>query len=319
MNAAVVATERPVIPVWRTAKAAYRLGFGAVFGDFAMFRYFLYAGILALLVSAGHFYIASLNMRFVAQPTVHPADNETPLLQLGAGLLVDVFLAFALAPFGIAMHRKVLLQESPRGFYFRAAMTRSGRRFFLAAVFVLAIYQLITLAMVPVLYFLYGINPLNRAALALAYRSNHAMMVTTMLVTYASLLVGAVFTARCSLLFPAAALDRPGPWFREALREARGATARLFWLFTLVCIPAVIAFFIGVVVAALVFLLPLLPTRVNPQQVQSEMMLSPPFLVLYASMLVIAMLLTAVIAAGAARAYEIRVNYDMSRVAEVFS
>ena len=319
MNEAVVATGQPVIPVWRTAKAAYRLGFGAVFGDFAMFRYFLYAGFLAFLVAAGHLYLAGLNMQIVAQPAVQPTDAATPLLQLGADLLLDVVLAFALAPFGVAMQRKVLLQESPKGFYIRGAVAPPGRRFFLATLFVLAINQLITLTLVPVVYFLYGVNALNPAALTSAYRSNHAMMVTATLVTYASLLVAAVIMARCSLLFPTAAVDRPGPWFREAIREARGTTARLFWLFTLVCIPAVIAVIVDALVASIAFAVPRLVAHTNPQQLRSEMIFSTPFLILYASMFVIAMLLMAVIAAGAARAYEIRVNYDMSRVAEVFS
>src|SRR5262249_42678594 len=110
-----------------------------------------------------------------------------------------------------------------------------------------------------------------------------------------------------------------GPWFREAIREARGTTARLFWLFTLICIPAVIAFFIGTIVAGLVFVLPRLHAHMNPQQIGGEMLLSQPFMILYAFMFVIAMLLMAVIAAGAARAYEIRGYYDTSRVAEVFS
>jgi hypothetical protein len=318
MSAAFTA-ERPTIPVWRTATAAYRLGFGAVFGDFAMFRYFVYASVLALAVAAGQFYLANQNMRIVVQPAAAPVGNLTPLLQLGAELLLYILLAFVIAPFGVAVQRKILLRESPTGFYFGGATAPSQRRYFLATTFVFASYQLITLVSVPLLYFLYGVNALDTADSAAAYRSNHSIATAALLVTYALFFVAAIVAARCSLLFPAAAIDRPEAWFLDAMRAARGATARLFGVFILVCMPAVVAFFLGVIIAALVFVVPRLLAGMTPAQVRGVMLGSSPFLVLYACMFVIAMLLSAVIAAAAARAYEVRVNHDMGRVADVFS
>jgi len=316
MDATAATAGRPVVPVWQTAKAAYRLGLGAVFGDFAVFRYFLYAGGLALLVATGHFYLVGVNLKAATAPA---ADDTMPLLQLGAGMLLDAFLAFALTPFGVALHRKILFRESPRGVYFGGAMAPPRRRFFLATLFILAIYQVFALALIPVLYLLYGVNALNTTALASAYRSNHALVTTTALLTYGMIFVMAIIVARCSLLFPAAAMARPGPWFREAIREARGTAARLFWLFVVICIPAIIVFFVAIIGASLAFAVPRLQAHMTPQQMRGEMVLSAPFLVLYAFMFAVAMLLTAVIGAGAARAYEIRTNGDTSRVAEIFS
>jgi hypothetical protein len=49
------------------------------------------------------------------------------------------------------------------------------------------------------------------------------------------------------------------------------------------------------------------------------MLYSPPFLAVFATAFMMSMMMIAVIAAAAARAYEIRVDRGMTRVAEVFS
>src|SRR5262249_30485960 len=150
------------------------------------------------------------NMQAAAQPGVRAFANLTPVLQFAASLVLDVLLAFVMAPFGVAMQRKILLRESPTGFYFGGALAPARRRYFLATIFVFGVYQLISLIFVPVLYFLYGVDALDAGALAAATHSNQSLRTITLALVYLLFFLGAIAVARCALLFPAAALDSPG-------------------------------------------------------------------------------------------------------------
>src|SRR5215510_5897519 len=56
MTDAFAAAPRPKVPIFRTAYDGYRLGIGAIFGNFAMFRYFVYGSVLWISLIGYEFY-----------------------------------------------------------------------------------------------------------------------------------------------------------------------------------------------------------------------------------------------------------------------
>ena len=45
------------LPIWRTTIAGYRDGIGALFRDGKLFRYFIYASALTLILMGGQLYV----------------------------------------------------------------------------------------------------------------------------------------------------------------------------------------------------------------------------------------------------------------------
>jgi len=116
------------IPIWRTAVAAYRLGIGAVFSNGALFRYFIYASLFSLGILALQFYLTALQLAAVTQPQ----SPGRATLSMAGSMLLSVGYAAAICPFAVAMHRHILLGETPRSYYLAAG--RKQLRFLLATI-----------------------------------------------------------------------------------------------------------------------------------------------------------------------------------------
>ncbi len=120
-------------------------------------------------------------------------------------------------------------------------------------------------------------------------------------------------------MFPAVACDRPGSW-RQSYAETRGTVWPLFAIFLVALLP--VALFCMVM-----FVIPTMAAMgigdgVSDSAMEQElltMLLSPAFIVAYVIAGLGYMLSFVVTAAAAARAYQIRVERGLSRVAEIFS
>src|SRR5262245_33353510 len=149
--------EQPRIPIFRTAVGAYGRGIGALLGDGALFRYFAYALLLCAATFAVRVYLVSFYPWYKWSLPAHGVEIAASV----ASLLIYTLMMAAIAPFGVALYRKLLLGEAPRDFYLPAICGRRQRRFFLASIAVLAAALLAIQAMPAVVYLLYGINPLD--------------------------------------------------------------------------------------------------------------------------------------------------------------
>jgi hypothetical protein len=306
----------PTIPIWRTVAAAYRLGIGALFGDGALFRYFVYASLLSLAVLSLQFYHIASHLAAAAQP-------QTPgmtLLSIAAGMLLYVGYAAAICPFAVAVHRKILLGETPRGYYAAAAMRRTQLRFLLAAIAVYAVFFVAPFVNNLAVYLIYGLNPFDALAVSRAYTTHPT--IATVVLPLSSLLSyfgAALIAARFTFAFPAIAIDTPGASLRRSVAETRGSTWRLLFVFLFVfALPLIIllVFYVG---ASVIFIMNHPELVHSPEMIAPAIAFSPLFLIVYATMFVFMMVMIAVIAAAAARAYEIRVDRGMIRLAEVFA
>jgi hypothetical protein len=99
----------PTIPIWRTVMTAYRQGIGALFRDGALFRYFIYASLLSLLTYGINLYRAQL---LLSRSAHDPTPGYLLASNVVGALLYSAFAA-AICPFAFAMHRKILLGETP--------------------------------------------------------------------------------------------------------------------------------------------------------------------------------------------------------------
>lgn len=308
-------SQPPIIPIWRTVASGYRLGIGALLGDGALFRYFVYASLLSLPILGLQLY--HINARLASAMEVQTPGAMLQSIALAIALYVGY--AAASSPYGVAVHRKVLLGEAPRGYYATAIFQRTQLRFALTSLAVYALFFVAPFFGNLAIYLLYGVNPFDGPAVALVLRQHRSMALVVALMTWLSLGTAVFLAARLSFAFPATAIDAAGASLRQSIKETRGSTWRLFFVFLLIFALPFALFIIAIVVATVIMLVNHPELAGSPERMKSAIFTSPPFFVICAIMYVFAMALIAVTAAAAARAYETRVGRGLAAVAEVFS
>ena len=307
--------SHPTIPIWRTAVAGYRLGLGALFGDGALFRYFVYASLLSLPVVNFQLY----HMPALLAATAQPQTFGMTLLSTATAMLLYLGYAAAICPFSVAVHRKILLGETPRDYYAVAAMRRTQRRFLLATVAVNAVFFVAPFVGNFAVYLLYGLNPFDALEVSRGSAANPTIAAVIVPLSLLSYVGAALIAARFTFAFPAIAIKAPGASLRRSFSEARGATWRLFFIFVLTFALPFAIFIILYLVASVGFVMNHPEVLRAPESFAATMVYSTPFLVIYVIMFVMMMMMIAVTAAAAARAYQIRVDRGMTGVADVFS
>lgn len=295
--------------------AAYRLGIGALFGDGALFRYFVYASLLSLAVVGLQLYHIASRLAAAAQPPT----LGTTLLSIATGMLLYVGYAAAICPFAAAVHRKILLGETPRGYYATAAARAMQLRFLLATIAVYALFFVAPFVNNLALYMIFGLNPFDPLEVSRGYAAQPIIAVVVLPLSLLSYVLAALIAARFTFAFPGIAIERPDASLRRSFAETRGSTWRLFFIFLFTFALPFAVFFVLYVVASIIFVINHPDLISAPDRIATAMVYSAPFLVVYAAMFIIMMVMVAVIAAAAARAYEIRVDRGMTGVAEVFS
>ena len=295
----------PRIPIWRTAATAYRQGIGALILDRALFRYFVYSSLAGFAVFAVRIYLVAIFPWYSL-----PMPAGTVEIAISAlTLLVYVALTFAVSPYGVAVHRKLLLGESPHGSYLRALGRRREKQFFLVSVAVMVIAFVTLLAPLATTLFLYGARSID--FIARAENAKAALVIS--LVALLACMTACLATARCAFAFPAIAVDQPGASVRQSLAETRGTTWRLFFLFVLIYVPPLVIY---VAASDIAFFSVLQAHAGTPP---AGMYFSSPFIFVYVLMVIVMMLMVSVTAAATSRAYEIRVDRGASGIADVFS
>jgi hypothetical protein len=300
------------LPIWQTAISGYGDGISVLFRDGKLFRYFIYASALTLVLIGGQLYV-SLGYAWTSQT---PAAQMTNLI---FSLLVSLGFAIAVSPLTVALHRKLLLGDTPNEIYLAAMFRRNHVRVAVATMAVYGLFFLADLSTYPIIYVVYGVNPLNAADLAVAYAVRPTTALVVMLLTLGASLLAALISSRFAFVFPAIATSAPGASLRTSFAATRGSTWRLFFVFLLIVFFPFVAFVIAIGVASVVFVIGSPQAVGDPERVGEMMMLSPPFLVVYAIAFVLMMAGIVAIGAAAARAYEIKVNRGMTGVAEVFA
>lgn len=305
----------PTIPIWRTVVTAYRHGVGALFRDGALFRYFIYASLLSLVIFGLHIYRTGLRLS--------PArDESTPAEWIGSivvGMLLYLGYAAAISPFAVAMHRKFLLGETPREFYLGAVIKRGQARFLLATIAVYGIFFVAAFASHPVIFLVYGLSLFDAAAVTRAYAAQPTIALVVSVLTWMSYAAAALIATRFTFAFPAIATEASGASLRRSFADTRGSTWRLSFIFILIFALPFVSFMIASGIASFIFVANHPELAQSPDALATTMMYSPPFLTIYAAMFVIMMVMVSVTAVAAAQAYEIRVNRGLSGVAEVFT
>ncbi|MGE0117322.1 MAG: hypothetical protein AB7S71_03925 [Dongiaceae bacterium] len=296
----------PEVPIWRTVAAGYRAGISVLVRDGALFRYFIYASVLSLPI---------VGIQYVVEQAATPTMQ---VLKPLFSLLTYVAYAMALSPLTAAIHRKLLLGESPRQLYFAAMFRTTELRLAVATIAVSALFLTAELMAYPLVYLLYGVSPFDAAGLAQAYEAQPLIamnLAAAMLIAY---LVAGLAATRFAFAFPAIATQARGASLRQSYVETHGSTWRLFFIFLIIFLFPFLLFIGAVAGTSAAFVIGN-PEVMRTPEAGETMERSLPFLVLYAIMFLAMMAMVAVTAAAAARAYEIRINRGMSGVAEVFA
>jgi hypothetical protein len=298
------------IPIFRTVASAYGRGIGALLGDGALFRYFVYASLLGIAAFAARVsLIWFLPWHRVALPA-----GAAEIISAVVPLVVFTALMRGIAPFAVAVHRKILLGEAPRDSYLMAMRGRRERRFFLASFVVLPTIVLAILTVPMAMYLIYGVNPLSIGYLTRALAARPALGREIGAAEVLAHAIVGLAAVRSAFAFPAIAIDRPDASLRQSFAETRGTTGRLFAVFLLMYVPPVTIYAVAnhIIIAMVVR-----ETRGGGSIVAAY--LAPPFIAVYAALVVLMISMVAVTAAAAARCYEIRVGPGAQRVADVFS
>jgi len=226
----------------------------------------------------------------------------------------------AICPFAAAMHRKILLGETPRGYYATAATRAMQLRFLSATIAVYALFFVAPLLRDLALYWIFGLNPFDPLEVSRGYAANPAIAAVILPLSLLSYFIAALIATRFTFAFPGIAIERPDASLRRSFAETRGSTWRLFFIFLFTFALPFAIFIILYVAASIVFVISHPDLLSAPERMGAAVAYSSaPFLVVYAAMFIIMMVMTAVTAAAAARTYEIRVNRGMTGVAEVFT
>lgn len=314
---------RPKIPVWRTAYDGYRLGIGAIFSSGAMFRFFVY-GSVSLVAVFGVFLYGNLSMSGLLA-NASPGSNQT--LVIGSSFLLGIALYALIAaiqtPLGVAVQRFVLLGDSPKHSYFSYLTGRYGLRFFSVSIAVYAYFCIAGFLYVPIVYLVYRVSPFDPMGFSATLVANPSALTIIMSIWIISYAVASLLATRTSFAFAIAAIDRPGSAIRQGFTETRGTMWRLFFIFFLVFVPPFLVYMVAGIAAMTSFAAQsssqALPTSDDLESLALNFFLAPPIIAATIVTWIAIMLSQVALAAGAARAYQIRIERGMSGIAEVFS
>lgn len=302
----------PELPIWRTVIAGYREGIGVLFRDGRLLRYFIYASALTFIITGAQLYVE-------LEGSWMPGPETTGVFNLLLDPLISVAYAIAISPLTVALHRKLLLGETPQAAYLAAMFRGTHMRIAAVTISVYGLFFVAQLSGYPMIYVAYGVNPFNAADSAAAYAAHPMTALVVTGLAWAVSVVAGLFSARFAFAFPAISTNALGASLRKSFAETRGATWRLFFIFLFILLLPLVAFIIAVGIASVLFVTGNPEAMGDPDRVGQMMMLSPPFLAVYAIGFVMMMAVLVAIAAAAARAYEIKVNRGMTGVAEVFA
>jgi hypothetical protein len=302
------------LPIWGTAVAGYRDGIGALLRDGKLFRYFIYASALMVVLSAGQLYVE------LGGSLIPGAEKFAPGIgNLLFGLLIAVAYAIAASPLTVALHRKFLLGETPPGAYFAAIFRGAEARVAAATMAVYALFFVAQLTAYPLIYVAYGVNPLNAADVGIAYALEPTIALIVVPLTWSASLLAGLMSTRLAFAFPGIAINAPGASLRQSYAETRGSAWRLFFIFLLILLLPFLAFVIAIGAASVSVIVGNPEAVGDPDRAAEMMMVSTPFLVAYAVGVVLMMAVVVAIGAAAARAYDVKVNRGLTGVAEVFA
>src|SRR5262245_58025305 len=316
MTDAFAAAPRPKVPIFRTAYDGYRLGIGAIFGNFAMFRYFVYGSVLWISLIGYEFYDS-----FSSTTAVMRGGAGRPIIgDIIIAILFAVAIAAVQTPMCIALQRRVLLGEAPKQFYFAHLLSQAGSRYLLATFLVQAFFLGASLSQYPVIM-LFGHDPTDPVALSTAMSDDPTFLWTVVLELLAAYLAAAWFAVRLTFAFPEIACDRwrGSVWLH--LAETKGTNARLFFLFILILLPIPVLYVMLSLIAVIVFVVRHMAAGGDATSSDFLInMFSSTEIIVATIVLVLGVAVSwAAVAAGAARAYQIRVERGLSGLAEVFS
>ncbi len=194
------------LPVWETVKRAYS-GLGVVFRDLR--SYVLIALGLSFLWGLAS---QAILLDFEPASTVLPLAPEQSFFALVGSAIATVIMT----PFGVAMHRRVVLSEVPSIGYFAALASRRSWRF----------------AGMAIALWIVWMGP----ALVAAGPDN--LPLTAIFAVW--VLAFPVLMMRVLLLFPAIAVDSPSASLANAWRDTHGMTWRLFFALFIANLPFII-------------------------------------------------------------------------------
>jgi len=310
--------SRPKIPVWRTAYDAYRLGLGAIFSSGKMFRFFVYGSALSIAILMVQAYSMLWTFRYLDQ-------LNADIIGIAINFGVYCALAVVQAPLGIAVQRWVLADEQPDSSYLAGALDRRGRFYLLASLAIAFPYFLAsqTESIVDLAYF--G-GPLIVSESLASIDSARNYVLLLLLILTAGYVGASLISAKGAFLFPAVAISRRASVY-QFLSETRGTVSRLCFVFLIALIPVTT---VGLFALGVAYQMPGTPlmdalsigdgvTNNNLDDLLLAVLRSPTNVVALVVGAAAYMTWFLVIAAGAARAYQIRVERGLSGVAEVFS
>ncbi len=321
MTDSAAGSSPPKIPVFRTAYDAYRLCFSAIFGCRKVLRFFLYGTGLSLGI-VGAIKYARLT-GFLYLPVGAPWRIEINFaLETLISIITLAGLAAAQAPMGIAIIRYVILREVPDGAYFSGLPGRRWR-FFLLTVLVYFLFLLASLAFVP-LALIHGINPIYRSDIMARAMETPGFLLEILLAWAAAGVLACMLSASLSFRFTEHACNiSPQP--NDASGQSRAPIWRLVLTFTVVLGPVAVAT-IAVYYAGIAFYIFAHWAAVESaasgsglESLADNRLRSKEYLISNGMIVVCGAFAYVLIAAGAARAYQIRVERGLTGAAEVFS
>jgi membrane-anchored glycerophosphoryl diester phosphodiesterase (GDPDase) len=189
----------------------------------------------------------------------------------------------------------------------------------LATIAVYGVFLVAAYAGHPILYLVYGVNPFDPQAFARTTSARPTIAFVLSGLTLVFYVIASLISARFTFVFPAIALDVPDASLRQSFGATRRSTWRLFFVFFFIFVIAAAIFAIAIFTTAIAYIASHPGLALAPKATTETIMFSTPFLVIYVATFIAAMMLVAVTAAAAARAYEIRINRGMTGVVEVFS
>jgi MFS family permease len=240
------------------------------------------------------------------------------------GFLGYVVIAAVQAPLGVIVQRHILLGDPPRHSYFAYVTSSYGHRFFKVSIAIYAFFYVAGLVHAPIIYWAYSVSPFDERALTVLMTTNPSSLAVTMLTWFVAFVIAALLSAKSTFAFGAAATDRPGPALRQSFAESRGAMWCLFFTFVLIFILPIFVYLIAAIVVSTSFVIQ------NDDQVRAgadpfgnlttmDIALAPQVIIATIVVSTAVMVSYVATAAGAARAYQIRIERGLSGVAEVFS